>query len=395
MSKPGSIVLTMIVKNEEHVIERCLNSCYRLIDSYCIVDTGSTDKTKEIIKDFFDRKGITGKIIDFPFTNFEECRNLTIIEGKSLGEYGFWIDADEQLSLTDKFNKELFSASIHKNKLDQLTVKCQYNDLEYLRNHFYRFDAGYEWYGPVHEVLRHINTNVPINADKFKYGEIIIKPEGNSWKGDVSKKYKDHADILLKYQIDNNWKDPRWTFYLAQSYRDAYETLSIDQKDTEVAKHYVKECIKYYKLRTESPNPGYIEELYYSQLMYSRYNSFHMDKANTILNLTRCENFNVFKRIEHLFYISYELLELGQPSVALIFAEKAHSYLVKGTEATLFLNNDIYQWKMLDVYSVCLARTGRHKDAVNIMKTTLSRMKGLENTPDYSRILMNIKNNTK
>ena len=48
------IVLTMIVKDEEHVIERALKSCYKMIDSYCIVDTGSTDKTKEIIKTFFD-----------------------------------------------------------------------------------------------------------------------------------------------------------------------------------------------------------------------------------------------------------------------------------------------------------------------------------------------------
>ena len=137
MSKPGSIVLTMIVKNEEHIIERCLNSCYKLIDSYCIVDTGSTDRTKDIIKSFFDSKEIPGKIVDFTFTNFEECRNLTITEGRSLGEYGFWIDADEQLVLIDKFDKELFSSYIHKKNLDQLSVTCKYNDLIYLRNHFY------------------------------------------------------------------------------------------------------------------------------------------------------------------------------------------------------------------------------------------------------------------
>lgn len=395
MPKPGSIVLTMIVKNEEHVIERCLNSCYPLIDSYCIVDTGSTDKTKEVIKNFFDSKGISGKIVDFPFTNFEECRNLTISEGAELGEYGFWIDADEELRLTDKFNKELFSASIHKNKLDQLTVTCHYNDLVYLRNHFYKFESGYEWYGPVHEVLRRTDSNSTIKNDNFKYGNILIKSEGNSWKGDVSKKYADHGEILLKYQIDNNWKDPRWTFYLAQSYRDAYETLPADKRQTEEAKNYMKECIKYYTLRAESPVIGYVEEIYYSQFMVARYNSFHMDSANTILNLLKCENYNTMGRIEHLFFAASHLVQLGQPASALILADKAFTYLKKGTKAALFVNKDIYEWKMLDLHSVCLARVGRNKDAVDLMNIALSRMKGLENTPDYVRILENIKVNTK
>ena len=94
------IVLTMIVKDEEHVIERALLSCVNMIDSYCIVDTGSTDKTKEIISSFFAKyPKIKGEIIDFPFTNFEECRNKSIEGGRKYGSYGFWMDADEQLKL--------------------------------------------------------------------------------------------------------------------------------------------------------------------------------------------------------------------------------------------------------------------------------------------------------
>jgi len=49
-----TITLCMIVKDEEHVIKRCLESIYKYIDRYDISDTGSTDKTKEIIKEFFD-----------------------------------------------------------------------------------------------------------------------------------------------------------------------------------------------------------------------------------------------------------------------------------------------------------------------------------------------------
>ena len=113
----SKIVLTMIVKDEGHVIERALSSCYRMVDSYCIVDTGSSDDTKEKITSFFDSKNIKGKIIDFPFTNFEECRNQSIIHGKDLGDFGFWMDADEQLILNEDFNKSSLDFFLNSEKI--------------------------------------------------------------------------------------------------------------------------------------------------------------------------------------------------------------------------------------------------------------------------------------
>ena len=50
-----SISLCMIVKNEERVLERCLQSLQGLMDEIIIVDTGSTDRTKEIAKKYTDK----------------------------------------------------------------------------------------------------------------------------------------------------------------------------------------------------------------------------------------------------------------------------------------------------------------------------------------------------
>jgi len=60
----------MIVKNEEAVLDRCLNSIQEAVDEIIIVDTGSTDQTKEIAHSFTD------KVFDLKWVNdFSEARN--------------------------------------------------------------------------------------------------------------------------------------------------------------------------------------------------------------------------------------------------------------------------------------------------------------------------------
>jgi glycosyltransferase involved in cell wall biosynthesis len=66
------ICLNMIVKNEAHVIERCLASVLPLIDSWVIVDTGSTDATPDIIERFL--RGKPGQLHHRPWLNFGHNR---------------------------------------------------------------------------------------------------------------------------------------------------------------------------------------------------------------------------------------------------------------------------------------------------------------------------------
>ena len=73
------IVLNMIVKNESNIIERLLKSVYKLIDGYCICDTGSTDNTIDIITDFFNKKEIKGYVLKHKFKNFGYNRNWSLI----------------------------------------------------------------------------------------------------------------------------------------------------------------------------------------------------------------------------------------------------------------------------------------------------------------------------
>ena len=94
----ATISLCMIVKNEEAVLARCLDSIADLMDEIIIVDTGSTDHTKEIAAKY------TSQIYDFKWTSdFSAARNFSF--SKANMDYIYTADADEVL---DDFNHERF-----------------------------------------------------------------------------------------------------------------------------------------------------------------------------------------------------------------------------------------------------------------------------------------------
>ncbi len=91
----AEISLCMIVKNEEHNIGRCLSSVKDLVDEIIIVDTGSTDKTKEIASQYTD------KVYDFEWIDdFAAARNFAFLQGTK--EYLMWLDADDIIKPQNK-----------------------------------------------------------------------------------------------------------------------------------------------------------------------------------------------------------------------------------------------------------------------------------------------------
>lgn len=82
--------LCMIVKNEEANLPRCLESVKGVVDEMVIVDTGSTDRTKEIAQSY------GAKVYDFEWVDdFSAARNYGIDRAK--GEWILVLDADEVL----------------------------------------------------------------------------------------------------------------------------------------------------------------------------------------------------------------------------------------------------------------------------------------------------------
>lgn len=93
-NKRGTVSSCMIVKNEERHMARCLRSIEAVVDEMIVVDTGSSDRTKDIAKAF------GAKVYDFGWTgDFSEARNFST--SKAAGEWVLVLDADEVISSQD------------------------------------------------------------------------------------------------------------------------------------------------------------------------------------------------------------------------------------------------------------------------------------------------------
>lgn len=103
----NTVCLNMMVKNEANNLRRFHSKLKNYIDEYLIVDTGSTDNTKEVIKEIF--KGIPGSIVDRPFDDFSSCRNESLDKIKS--DYILMLDADHELKGDLSFIKNCKSST--------------------------------------------------------------------------------------------------------------------------------------------------------------------------------------------------------------------------------------------------------------------------------------------
>lgn len=149
-----SISLCMIVKNEEAVLARCLDTVADLVEEIVIVDTGSQDATKEIASRYTDR------IYDFEWIDdFSAARNFAF--SKAGMEYIYSADADEVL---DQENRDRFldlkesllpEVEIVQMKYgNQLQFGTVYNFDEEYRPKLFKRLRNFVWEDPIHEMVR-------------------------------------------------------------------------------------------------------------------------------------------------------------------------------------------------------------------------------------------------
>lgn len=195
-----SISLCMIVKNEERVLTRCLDSLAATMDEIIIVDTGSTDATKEIARRY------TEKVYDFTWTgSFSDARNFAA--SMATKEYIYTADADEYLDEENqKKLRQLKAILLPEIEMVQMLYCTKgenntvYNFEKEYRPKLYRRLRPFVWIDPIHETLR----TDPIVYDSQI--EILHLPEGN------------HAARDLQALLNAGMRDERFSKKLHHMY---------------------------------------------------------------------------------------------------------------------------------------------------------------------------------
>ncbi|RIW28054.1 glycosyltransferase [Bacillus salacetis] len=148
-----TISLCLIVKNEEATLWNCLDSAKEIADEIIIVDTGSTDRSKEIAREFTD------KVFDFEWVdNFAPARNQSFKHATM--DYILWLDADDVLFEEDQ--KKLLELKRNLDpSIDSVSMIYNYGfdeygnvTLSFRRNRLVKRSRNFQWAGDCHVYLQ-------------------------------------------------------------------------------------------------------------------------------------------------------------------------------------------------------------------------------------------------
>ena len=360
------IALCMIIKNEEHIIERCIKSALPLIDSALIVDTGSTDKTVSVVSSFFMSKKIPFKVITEKWRDFATNRTSALKHARLEhgADYLLMIDADDVVNIKNNLHINDLKKSLF---LDLYNLNTTLSGHSYLRPQLISAKKDFFFKGKIHEYIDCLTSFTQGVLDGI---EITSIQDSNRNK-DCNKFIKD-AQLIEK--LIENEPDPflksRYTFYCAQSYRDA-------SRDAEA-----------YNLYLDRTKMGFWDqEIYISYYMAAQLGIKLNLGFQHVTDLFLSAFETCPDRAEALHGLAFNCRLNNKFNLAYLFAKKGE--LLSAPKDALFVSNAIYEYSLLDELSVAAYWLGKYQECFDICRLLLNERKIPEN--DKSRILENMK----
>lgn len=303
-----SVVAALIVKNEEAVIARCLDSLVPHTAHIIVNDNGSTDNTSQIVDEYDCTLLVPGE-----WVNFSTNRNLVLRVARKWGDYVLaGIDADEVLVTPEGWTwPELTADAYH--------IECRYGSLRYKRLALVRSDKPFTWRYPIHEILGCDGSySVELLPDIY----IQVHSDGARAK-DPTTQEKD-LQMLLQ-ACKENPDEPRFQFYAAQTLKDL--------------RRYNEAITRYgYRMLME----GYWEEKWYAQFMVARCTDWL--GGDPLSLYIRAHEVNP-TRAEPLYYAGEWCRRHELRQMAAIFGRAAIMLQPEG----LFVEGDVYEWRTFDL----------------------------------------------
>lgn len=317
-----TLTLCMIVKNESHIILECLNSVYKYIDHWVICDTGSTDDTKDIIRNFFAEKGIPGEIHEHEWKNFGHNRTLAFQAAAGKADYAWVIDADDYIEGELKLPPNT--------ETDSFALRIKRGSFFWWRNQVFKLNCNWTYKGVLHEYAACEKPN-PIVAKLDGTYNICARTMGGARNLGKTPIEKYSADALvLEAAMLEDPTSTRDQFYLAQSYFDSQQW-----EKSEIA----------YQKRVDMG--GWEEEVFYAlyrlAMIAAITNKQFLEIKERFL---MAWNYRPI-RAEPLYHIAKMYRMVNQPRLAYLYASLAKKMPYPKFDI-LFIDEDIYRWQVDD-----------------------------------------------
>ena len=358
------IALAMIVKDEENIIVRCLDSVKRLIDYVYIADTGSTDNTVAVILKWLETNNIKGQVVRHSWKDFASNRTRVLDEVRDLFgiDYVLTIDADEILTYDEDVDLETFKKGMHH---DLYRICCRYGSVEYMRDNLLKNSMPYYYKGILHEFLE---CKMTAKNQAILKGVYNVPIQDSARNADVDKIRKDaeRLEEIIKTETDP-YMLARYTFYLGQSYRDCKEP----HKAIEA---YAKRMYLH----------GWDQERYVSLIQSAMLKEELHYPAAEILNQYLLAREICPHRAEDLYRASKYCYSNGRPSLALSLINQAMTipHPIEG----LFLEDWIWQYGIMDAYAVCCYQLSRFEEGLK----TAEKLVEIAPESEKVRLIINV-----
>lgn len=245
------VSLCMIVKNEEINIARCLNSVVNAVDEIIVVDTGSSDLTKQIA----EKAG--AKVISFPWhDDFSAARNASL--ELATGKWILFLDADEELEpgssqairqVAENDNEGYFIKIVNFIGEEGSIESCP--DLVF---RMFRNKPEYRFRGAIHEQIIDVILSVNEQARFQIAPNVIIRHYGYLNRQIIAKDKKNRNLAIIRKELENqpNNNTLRYHYgvelYRTNSFREAIQELVGVESTTDPGTIYYPKLLRYIAL---------------------------------------------------------------------------------------------------------------------------------------------------
>lgn len=329
-----NIVLILMIRNESKIIERCLKAVEGVVDAFCIHDTGSSDNTCDIVKDFL--VGRTGCLTTSEWKDFGHNRTLSFQNARDYVRDTLKWDLDQTYGLLLDADMIFHVGDLRKHVLTEkgYSIFQRNGTLEYPNCRLIRMDHEWVCRGVTHEYWD--GPTQPLSKD-------VCWIDDRNDGGCKSDKFERDAR-LLEQGLEKEPTNVRYMFYLGQT----YHCLGRDRA-----------AIRMYKQRFRAG--GWDEERWYSLYMI----------GTSYLKLKETAKF------EKYMNLAYEFRPCRAESLyklAKYFREesqhyKSYQYIVMGKKIpmpkdSLFIETNVYTGLFDYEETICLYYMGRKKEGL-------------------------------